>query len=58
MFNHSLRRMGAAILSLALALSLTAVPAAALPTPSSGATASGKNGPPNMGRNQLWTSGS
>ena len=27
MFNHSLRRMGAAILSLALALSLTAVPA-------------------------------
>lgn len=29
MFNHSLRRMGAAVLTLALALSLTAVPAAA-----------------------------
>lgn len=33
MFNHSLRRMGAAILSLALALSLTAVPAAAVTGP-------------------------
>ena len=29
MINHSLRRMGAAVLTLALALSLTAVPAAA-----------------------------
>ena len=33
MFNHSLRRMGAAILTLALALSLTAVPAAAVTGP-------------------------